>query len=295
MFNAIINSCTGNGAGKGGSAAGIPTSGMLLRNQLGRKEGAYYFKGNNYFTITKTQTIGAEYPDKPHFSCTFYPIAPHDTEVLYSPYVTERGLFLSSVGSAIKWFGNGASSTEIGTYKECVKNTIELYFKTGAYKAIVNEIEVEITGITWTATSWTTCDIGQAHNTNDQRFSGLMPKFSLGSETFTAHSLIGSLGTTATPTDPDSALMTKWISTGLTGTDADYMIINDDDSVFVNPSDDAEVTTASTWTSATVKTPAELALYTGPRIFYRVKDTQLLLYEADLTGDDLTRVTNWMG
>jgi hypothetical protein len=65
--------------------------------------------------------------------------------------------------------------------------------------------------------------------------------------------------------------------------------------LFPNPQDVAAIIAATGWTGATELTYAQLQAFKGDKIWARTRDSQLLVYPADLTGDDLTRVNEWMG
>ncbi len=150
-LNGNLNGSLGNDAVLTGNA--LFTDGIKYE---GSDRVVVTFDGSNYLTVNKAVTLTSEYQKV--FGATIIPESPDGTEVLYNN-VPNSNLYLTGSGSVL-WSGNGGTGGNHGTVALGEVNTIELYFKLGAIKVIVNGITSEASGFTWNTTSWTSWLIG---------------------------------------------------------------------------------------------------------------------------------------
>ena len=218
-------------AGTGLGLPDVPTK--WIASDLGASVGVYNFEGAEYLTVPEAQSIGAEYPDEPHFICTYHPNSPQGTEFLYSPEGSSGGLKdVGSVSNTVQWSAFGVAVT-IGNANPTEANEIALYFKTGAIKGVLNGVIYENTSVTWTTTSWNSSHIASDSNGNF-KLSGVIEKFCVDGEQWNGSSLTGSNGTVATLTGTEAVLFSKVLKNGIirdASKQPDYMVITDGDSM----------------------------------------------------------------
>lgn len=200
----------GMGLNRGGGQVFTPAQREnLLQSLDGVFRGVGNFDGDNYLTVPIAQEITADY--QCFYKGTVLPEAPHGAEEALYGIVSDNAFLKVNASGKLEWRKN-TTSTAIhpGNLILNQANFIELYFKTGSIKIILNGVPFE-KSLTWLLTSWNQIALGSRIG-GSLFYTGLMWDVTLcndqGQEEFWSlnNTLTGSLGTVAIATDPNNSI-----------------------------------------------------------------------------------------